>query len=179
MKYTRRIKESVLRKVLPPESRSVLEVAKEMGISEQTIYNWKSQTKMGKLSIDDQESPLSTSRLERFNLLLEGKGLREEDYGKWLREKGLHSEHLNLWEQEFKDILKDKENKLRLENQQLKKEKKELESALAQAHLKLIVYESIISVSEEELGIDLKKNLKSGSLIEASGKAKDSKRGTS
>ena len=62
---------------------------------------------------------------------------------------------------------------------QLEKEKKELESALAQAHLKLIVYESIISVSEEELGIDLKKNLKSGSLIEASGKAKDSKRGTS
>jgi len=86
MKYTRRIKESVLRKVLPPESRSVLEVAKEMGISEQTIYNWKSQTKMGTLSIDDQESPLSTSRLERFNLLLEGKGIREEDYGKWLRE---------------------------------------------------------------------------------------------
>ena len=64
----------------------MLEVAKEMGISEQTIYNWKSQTKMGTLSIDDQESPLSTSRLERFNLLLDGNGLREEDYGKWLRE---------------------------------------------------------------------------------------------
>ncbi len=43
---------------------------------------------------------------------------------------------------------------------QLEKEKKELESALAQAHLKLIVYESIIEVAEEEYGVDLKKNIK-------------------
>ena len=151
MKYTRRIKESVLRKVLPPESRSVLEVAKEMGISEQTIYNWKSQTKMGTLSIDDQESPLSTSRLERFNLLLEGKGIREEDYGKWLREKGLHSEHLNLWEQEFKDMLKDKENKLRLEYQQLKKEKKELERELRRKEKALAEVAALLTLKKKRM----------------------------
>jgi transposase-like protein len=151
MKYTRRIKESVLRKVLPPESRSVLEVAKEMGISEQTMYNWKSQAQMGKLSIDDQESPLSTSRLERFNLLLEGKGLREEDYGKWLREKGLRSEHLNLWEQEFKDMLKDKENKLRLENQQLKKEKKELERELRRKEKALAEVAALLTLKKKRM----------------------------
>jgi len=151
MKYTRRIKETVLRKVLPPESRSVLEVAKEMGISEQTIYNWKSQAQMGTLSIDDQESPLSTSRLERFNLLLEGKGIREEDYGKWLREKGLHSEHLNLWEQEFKDMLKDKENKLRLENQQLKKEKKELERELRRKEKALAEVAALLTLKKKRM----------------------------
>jgi len=41
MKYTKRFKESVLKKVLPPENRSVSEVAREMGLSYQTIYNWK------------------------------------------------------------------------------------------------------------------------------------------
>ncbi len=40
---------------------------------------------------------------------------------------------------------------------QLEKEKKELESALAQAHLKLLAYESLIEVAEENLGIDIKK----------------------
>ena len=40
MKYSKRFKESVLRKVLPPENRSIPEVAREMGISDQTIYNW-------------------------------------------------------------------------------------------------------------------------------------------
>ena len=43
---------------------------------------------------------------------------------------------------------------------QLEREKKELESALAQAHLKLLAYESIIEVAEENLGIDIKKNFK-------------------
>jgi transposase-like protein len=52
--------------------------------------------------------------------------------------------------------MKDELSKLK----QLEKEKKELESALAQAHLKLLAYESLIEVAEENLGIDLKKNLK-------------------
>lgn len=67
--------------------------------------------------------------------------------------------------------LKDEVSKLK----QLEKDKKELESALAQAHLKLIVYETLIDVAEEELGIDLKKNLKSEPLMKASKEVKVSK----
>jgi transposase len=67
--------------------------------------------------------------------------------------------------------MKDEVSKLK----QLEKEKKELESALAQAHLKLIVYESIIEVAEEELGVDLKKNSKSGSLHAAEKEVKVSR----
>ena len=50
--------------------------------------------------------------------------------GTWLREKGLHSEHLTLWEQEIKDTLKNEDNALKLENQNLKKKQKELEKEL-------------------------------------------------
>jgi len=42
---------------------------------------------------------------------------------------------------------------------QLEKDKRELESALAQAHVKLLAYETLIEVAEEDLGIDLKKNI--------------------
>lgn len=41
---------------------------------------------------------------------------------------------------------------------QLEKDKKELESALAQAHLKIITLESLIEVAEEHQQKDLKKN---------------------
>ncbi len=68
--------------------------------------------------------------------------------------------------------LKEEVSKLK----QLEKEKKALESALAQAHLKLITYETIIEVAEEELGIEIKKNLKPGSLSEASKEVKVSRR---
>jgi hypothetical protein len=40
----------------------------------------------------------------------------------------------------------------------LKKEKVELESALAKAHLKILSLESIIESAEEDLGIELKKS---------------------
>ena len=130
MKYSRRIKESVLRKILPPENRSVPDVAHEMGISDQTIYNWKKLAENGTLFLENIGSPLNTGQIERYNLLLEAKTIEEEKIGEWLRKKGLHSEHLTLWEQEIKDTLNNKDNKIKLENKQLKKEKKELEREL-------------------------------------------------
>ena len=44
------------------------------------------------------------------------------------------------------------------ELKKLKKQKAELESALAKAHLKILSLESIIETAEEELGIELKKS---------------------
>jgi len=130
MKYSRRMKESALRKVLPPENRSVSEVALEMGVSDQTIYNWKRQAEDGTLSTEGTGSPRDTVQLERYNLLLESKSLDEKDLGAWLRGKGLHSEHLTLWQQEIQDTLSNKDNTIREENRRLKKEKKELEREL-------------------------------------------------
>jgi len=52
MKYSKGMKESVVRKVLPPENRSVSDVAMEMGITEQTIYGWKRQAENATLSME-------------------------------------------------------------------------------------------------------------------------------
>ena len=87
---------------------------------------------------------------------------------KWIKKLG----KLHLLNKVVRIELKDEVSKLK----QLEKEKKELESALAQEHLKLIVYETLIEVTEEELGIDLKKNLKSGLSNEVVKVSKDSKR---
>ena len=130
MKYSKGLKETAIRKILPPENRNVSDVAREMGISEQTIYNWKKQAENGNLFIEETGSPIHTGKLEQYNLVLESKSVNEDRIGEWLREKGLHSEHLNLWEQEIKDTLSNKDNKLKLENQKLKKEKKDLEKEL-------------------------------------------------
>jgi transposase len=149
MKYSRRIKESALRKILPPENRSVPDVAREMGISEQTIYNWKNKSENGTLFKDESSSPLSTGQLERCNLLLESKSIPQDNIGEWLREKGLHSEHLTLWEQEIKDTLSNKDNKIKLENQQLKKEKKELEKELRRKEKALAEMAALLTLKKK------------------------------
>ncbi len=47
---------------------------------------------------------------------------------------------------------------------QLKREKQQLESALAQSQLKVIALESLVEVAEEEFGIEIKKKLGTGPL---------------
>lgn len=150
MKYSKRIKASVMRKVLPPGDMSVSEVAHEMGVSEQTIYNWKRMAENGTLALDAETiSPVALNRIEKFTLLLEGKGRSEETVGTWLREKGLHSEHLNLWEQELQDILKDKDAKYREENARLKKEKRELEKELRRKEKALAEMAALLTLKKK------------------------------
>lgn len=149
MKYSKRFKESVLRKVLPPENRSIPEVAREMGISDQTIYNWKKMLENGEQLLHEESSPSSIGRLEKFSLLLEGKTVPEDESGKWLREKGLHSEHLNLWEQELKDTLKDKDTELKQEVARLRKDKKELEKELRRKEKALAEMAALLTLKKK------------------------------
>lgn len=69
----------------------------------------------------------------------------------WIRKFG----KLHLLSKVVRIEMKDEVSKLK----QLEKQKKELESALAQAHLKILAYESLIEVAEKNLGVELKKNL--------------------
>ncbi len=98
---------------------------------------------------DDSSSPLSTGQLERYNLLLESRSILQDNIGEWLREKGLHSEHLTLWEQEIKDTLSNKDNKIKQENQQLKKEKKELEKELRRKEKALAEMAALLTLKKK------------------------------
>jgi hypothetical protein len=44
-----------------------------------------------------------------LKLLLEAQKVADTERGEWLRQHGLHSEHLALYEQELKGIVSDKQ----------------------------------------------------------------------
>ena len=50
MRYSQGFRESILKKVLPPESQSVAEVSRETGVGVWTIYQWKRAARDGKLA---------------------------------------------------------------------------------------------------------------------------------
>ena len=52
MRYSLAFRNSVLKKVLPPENRGVYQVATEAGVSPITIHSWMSKVKEGKLVLD-------------------------------------------------------------------------------------------------------------------------------
>ena len=79
---------------------------------------------------------------------------------KWLRKLG----KAHLLNKVVHIEMKDEYGKLK----ELEKEKRALESALAQAQLKIIVLESTIKVLEEEGGVRLKKSIDTGSSMNVS-----------
>ena len=131
MNYSTGFKNSVLNKVLPPENRSISEVSKETGVSDQTIRNWLKVIKDDNLLKSDSEiSPESRNPSEKMTLLLEGRSIEPEKLGEWLRKNGLHTEHLTLWEQELRDKISDKDKQEKRQHNELKKKYKVLEKEL-------------------------------------------------
>jgi transposase len=149
MRYSRAIKESVLKKVLPPEKRSIQEVSKEYGISEQTIKNWIEKVNNGILDLDIDRGPNYLTSAEKLHLLLEAAGLPEEHRGSWIREKGLHTEHLQLWEQELRDTVTDKNQESKQELQVAKKKIKALEKELNRKDKALAEMAALIALKKK------------------------------
>jgi transposase-like protein len=139
MPYSAGFRESLLKKVLPPLSRPIAEVAKEAGVSEQTLRNWLNKVKAGILGKNETVGSAGRSSNEKLNLVIEAGSISQKEQGKWLREKGLHTEHLTQYKQELRDLIKDKDKlekeknkKLIKENKQLKRELIKKEKALAE-----------------------------------------------
>ena len=86
MKYTTTFKKAVLRKVLPPENRSVHSVS--MGVGEMTIHRWIAQVKDGTINFEqDEENPSGQRNMtEKLNLLLEYQKIPQDQNGEWLRQ---------------------------------------------------------------------------------------------
>jgi len=137
-KYSEEFIESILVKVLPPQNRSKRDVAAEAGITSRTINNWLNRAREG-TSKSIIIPPESKTVNEKISLVFESKSISPAKLPKWLREKGLHSEHIQLWEQEFRALGQTSKNRDSKETKELKlkykKVKKELlrkEKALAE-----------------------------------------------
>jgi transposase-like protein len=158
MKYSMGFRASIVRKTQDGTGRSVYEVARETGVSAATISSWKEQYKAGTLSLDGCESvtPSQRSPGEKLSILLESRIIADENRGEWLRQRGLHSEHLPLWEQELTTMMNDKQTTLRSENSILKKDNKRLhkenerqKEALAEAAILLTLKKKFPNLFEE------------------------------
>jgi len=131
MKYSRALRVGILKKVLQPDGKSIGEISRETGISDQTIRNWLKQHGSGKLSGETAEScPRVMTAKEKYQVLLEAASLKEDERGGFLRERGLHSEHLTIWDQELREMIEKKVDPRDQELKALKKRVRELEKDL-------------------------------------------------
>ena len=98
MNYSPELKESLLRRLLPPSSESISKVAKEEGIAEQTLRNWLNKVRKdghpapGKSSVTDD-----WSTQDKFLTVVETAGLSEAELAEYARKKGLYVNQIKSW----------------------------------------------------------------------------------
>jgi transposase-like protein len=152
MEYSEGFKRSMVRKLLMPGGKGVSELSKEIGVCNQTLYNWRDRYANKEII---PKSPRKWKIKDKYTAVMEAAGLSGEELGKWLRKTGLHSEHLNIWQKEIEEMVsspKDKKEikKLKEENRQLKKELQRKEKALAETAALLTLKKKAAAIWGEE-----------------------------
>jgi len=98
MRYPRERKEAVLKKMLPPNNQTIKELAKEEGVSEATLYNWRKAARAeGRLLPDGDSTPAGWSAADKFAAVLETVALNEAQLSAYCRERGLYPEQIRQW----------------------------------------------------------------------------------
>jgi transposase-like protein len=165
MGYSAQRKESVLKKLLPPNNVSIAALSKEEGISDATLYSWCKQARnQGRLMPDsDNSSSNNWSSRDKLAAVIETAAMSQVDIAAYCRAKGLYPEQLiqwkkaceqaNDWDQSSEKKLKEATQSERKKNKQLQKELARKEKALAEAAALLVLrkkYNALFEDHEDE-----------------------------
>jgi transposase-like protein len=164
MGYSPERKESVLKKLLPPNNISIAALSKEEGISDATLYNWRKQARnQGRLMPDSDSTTNGWSSRDKFAAVMETAAMNQAQVAAYCREKGLYPEQLvqwreaceqaNDWDRASEKKLKEATQSERKKNKQLHKELNRKEKALAEAAALLVLrkkYNALFEDHEDE-----------------------------
>ena len=103
MRYSSERRESVLRKLLPPQARSVAEVSEEEGICTATLFNWRNRAQaQGRLMPDSDKPTKNWSSEEKFMVVLESASMNESQLAEYCRKRGVFQEQIAQWREACK-----------------------------------------------------------------------------
>ena len=98
MKYSAERKAAVLKRVLPPNKKSLKQLAQEEGISEATLYNWRKEARQqGRLLPDGDSTPEGWSAKDKFGAVVETAAMNETELAEYCRRRGLYPEQVKSW----------------------------------------------------------------------------------
>lgn len=100
-RYSNERKAAILNKLLPPSNMSVASVAKEEGVSEQTLYNWRTEAKESGLPVPGKTPTTEQwSSNAKLAVVIETAPMSESELSQYCREKGLYVEQVKDWKEQ-------------------------------------------------------------------------------
>jgi transposase-like protein len=159
--YSAERKQAVLSKLLPPSNKSVASVAREEGVSQQTLYNWRKQAKnQGQPVPGNKSKPEQWSHETKFAVVVETSVLSESELSEYCRKKGLYPEQIKQWKHQCLQGFHSNEQQASVLKLQTKKDKSEIkllkkdlrfkEKALAETAALLVLRKKLKAFYGEE-----------------------------
>ncbi len=99
MAYSRKIRESVIKLMLPPNSMSNAEIHNQTNIPEGTLEKWREELRRNGHAAPSSDSPAEQwSSRDKFLIVMETFTMNEADLSEYCRQKGLYPEQIKLWQ---------------------------------------------------------------------------------
>ena len=97
--YAVEFKESLLKRILPPNNGYIPEISRETGVPVDTLYTWRTKyrSRIPEHGNGKENESSSLSSEEKMSILLEKMVLNEVERGEYWRRKGLYPEQIEAW----------------------------------------------------------------------------------
>jgi len=157
--YTESFREQALRKAYSRGERTVQSIATDLQMSHHTLKNWMKAEKQKTQPPPDRGSrrPAQWSAGERLQALLETHGLDEAACHAWCRANGVYPQHLQTWREAIEQGDRSTSattghelRQLKDVNQQLERELRRKEKALAEAAALLVLQKKYQALWEDK-----------------------------
>jgi transposase-like protein len=107
LKYSSGLKARMIQRMSGPDSISATMLAKEVGISQNTLSRWLREAGKGKRLVKRNGHPVKERAMrpddlppiEKLRLVMEASLLSEDELGEFLRRNGIHGAQLEQWRQ--------------------------------------------------------------------------------
>jgi len=97
-KYSTEFKESIIKKMMPPNPVSVSQLVKETGVSDVTLYKWRKDYGNRGIAVPaNQKAPDQWAAQDKLAAVIETASFNEVQLSEYCRNKGLYSEQVNEW----------------------------------------------------------------------------------
>lgn len=150
VRYSQEQKESIIKRMMPPNNESVSKISKEEGISDVTLYKWRRQARAaGVATPGNGQTSDKWSSQDKFLIVMETFAMNELELAEYCRKKGLYREQIEAWKsvclqangqafdqaKQLNGALKEEQKRAK----QLEKELQKKEKALAEAAALLLL----------------------------------------
>src|SRR5471032_1574844 len=97
-RYPAERREALLRQMMPPQNKAVSELARESGITEQTLYTWRRELRNQGMPVPGSgKNAEEWTSEDKFAVVLEKAALTAAELAEYCRRKGLFVEQIAAW----------------------------------------------------------------------------------